>query len=277
MNRRNFLKNTALFTGLATLIGGHAVYAGARRLDRIGIQLYTLRSLMKENVQTTLGAVAGLGYKEVEFAGHFNHSPRDIQSFLDTEGLTAPSTHVELTDIRDRLEATIEDAATIGHDYIVLPWLQSHERETLDQFKGYAELFNKVGEKCRDAGMSFAYHNHMFEFDPIDGVEPYELLLAETNSDLVKMELDLFWTIKAGRDPIAYFKRFPGRFPLCHVKDMAANGDMVNVGHGTIDFGRIFSKSSLAGLKHYFVEHDQPVDAYISAAESAETLKNLTF
>lgn len=277
MHRRQFLRNTALFAGLTAFAGSSALHAEVHRLGRFGIQLYTLRSLMQNDVSGTLQLVAELGYKEVEFAGYFNHPALEIRGMLDTAGLSAPSTHVELADIRDRLDKTIETAATIGHDYIVMPWLQDHERQSLDQFKSYADLFNIAGEKCLAAGITFAYHNHMFEFDALDGIEPYELLLVETDPALVKMELDLFWTIKAGRDPIAYFKRFPGRFPLCHVKDLAANGDMVNVGRGTIDFGRIFAKSKLAGLKHYFVEHDQPADPHLSAYESAETLKKLTF
>ncbi len=277
INRRNFLRNTALLTGAVTIANGSALFAHSNRLDRIGIQLYTLRSLMKKSMPDTLSFVADLGYKEVEFAGYFDHKPTEVRKMLDGAGLTAPSVHVDLADVRDRLSETIAAADAMGHKFIVVPWLRSHERASLDQFKGYVDLFNKVGEECNKAGITFAYHNHTFEFDPLDGVEPYELFLAKTDPELVKMQLDLFWTIKAGRDPITYFKRFPGRFPLCHVKDMAANGDMVNVGKGTIDFGRIFAERKLAGLKHYFVEHDQPVDARISARESVETLKALSF
>ncbi|MEX0298658.1 MAG: sugar phosphate isomerase/epimerase family protein [Kordiimonas sp.] len=277
INRRNFLRSTAHIAGAAALVNGSTLFAKSNYLNRIGIQLYTLRSLMKESVPETLNLVSSLGYKEVEFAGYFDHKPTDVKKMLNQAGLTAPSVHVDLADVRDRLSETIATAEAIGHKFIVVPWLRSHERESLDQFKGYVELFNKVGEECKKAGITFAYHNHEFEFEPLDGVEPYELFLAETDPDLVKMQLDLFWTIKAGRDPITYFKRFPGRFPLCHVKDMAANGDMVNVGKGTIDFGRIFAKSQLAGLKHYFVEHDQPTDARTSAKESITTLKALTF
>ncbi|MBL4837571.1 MAG: sugar phosphate isomerase/epimerase [Kordiimonadaceae bacterium] len=277
MNRRNFLKNTALLAGMIAFPASSALYASDRKLERIGIQLYTLRTLMKENVQDTLKMVADLGYHEVEFAGYFGKSPVELRQILDGEGLAAPSMHVGLMHIQTRLDQLIEAAHIVGHKYIVMPWLQQQDRETLDQFKDYAELFNKAGEKCQKAGISLAYHNHAFEFDILDGEEPYEVLLARTDPKLVKMQMDLYWAVKAGKDPIAYFKRFPGRFPLCHVKDMAADGSIVNVGHGTINFAKIFAQSDLAGIQHYFVENDHPQDARQAAAQSIETLKTLSF
>ena len=277
MNRRNFLKNTALLAGMVALPAGAGLYASGQKLDRIGIQLYTLRSLMKENVSDTLKLVSGLGYKEVEFAGYYGIAPTELRKILDGEDLTAPSMHVGLVHIQNRLEQLIEAAHIVGHNYIVMPWLQPLARLSLDQYKGYADLFNKAGEKCQKAGITLAYHNHDFEFDVLDGEEPYEVLLARTDPKLVKMQMDLYWAVKAGKDPIAYFKRFPGRFPLCHVKDMAENGDIVNVGYGTIDFAKIFAQSDLAGIQHYFVENDRPKDARQAAAQSIETLKKLTF
>ena len=140
-----------------------------------------------------------------------------------------------------------------------------------------AELFNKVGEKCQEAGLQFGYHNHDFEFDSLDGQIPYDLLLQGTDPKLVQMELDIYWIKKAGKDPLAYFERYRGRFALCHVKDMTEAEEMVDVGEGEIDFAEIFSKSEEAGLKHYFVEHDHPEDPLKSIKTSFKYLKQLEF
>lgn len=250
--------------------------AEGRALARIGVQLYTVRSVLEDDFVGGVEQVAAIGYDEVEFAGYYDHSPADVKALLDRVGLTAPAVHVGIDILRDNLDATLEAAQVIGHQYIVCPWLAPNQR-ALDQYKEHAALFNTVGEACKAAGLQFAYHNHDFEFEETDGQRPYDLLLAETDAELVQMELDLFWITKAGHDPLAYFERQPGRFPLCHVKDMAADEMMVDVGKGTIDFGAIFAQSEQAGLAHYFVEHDNPDDPMQSLTNSYNHLKALRF
>jgi len=248
----------------------------ANMLERIGLQLYTVRGLMRDDVAGTLKQVADVGYKEVEFAGYFDHSPADIKGMLDELGLVSPAVHVGYDLLRDSLDGVLEAAKTIGHQYIVCPWLTPEQR-AMDAYRQHAVFFNEVGAACKAAGIQFTYHNHDFEFEEMDGVIPYDVLLEETDPERVQMELDLFWITKGGHDPLAYFARYPGRFPLCHVKDMTAAGDMVAVGEGTIDFAAIFKQSEQAGLIHYFVEHDNPGDAIQSIQTSYAHLKALHF
>jgi len=212
----------------------------------------------------------------VEFAGYFDNKPEDVRKLLERLKLQAPSVHVGIDLLRDKLDTVIQTSKVVGHKYIVCPWLAPADR-TLEKYKSHAALFNKVGEACQKAGIQFGYHNHDFEFEMTDGKIPYDMLLAETDSKLVKMELDLFWIKKGGQDPLAYFAKYPGRFALCHVKDMTADQKMVDVGQGKIDFAKIFAQAKQAGLKHYFVEHDQPENPLQSITVSCQYLKGLKF
>ena len=142
-----------------------------------------------------------------------------------------------------------------------------------------AEKFTKVGDACRQAGLQFAFHNHSYEFQRLAGQIPYDVLLAAADPQLVKMEMDLYWITNGDQDPLAYFQKYPGRFPLVHVKDMAPGPDrkMADVGKGKIDWKRIFAQSQLAGIEHYFVEHDEPPDPIASIQASYDYLKRLEF
>jgi len=251
--------------------------AAKRRLDKVGIQLYTVRDRMAVDVPGTLRSLAEIGYQEVEFAGYFDHSPAEIRALLDDLGLASPSAHTQLQPMRDTPTELIEMALSIGHEYIVLGWLQPEERTSLDDYRRHAELINGFAERCRGAGLKFAYHNHDFEFAPLDGMRPMDLLLAKTDPTLMRVELDLYWINKAGADPFAYFEKHPGRFPLCHVKDMAEDGAMADVGAGGIDFAALFAASELAGFRHYYVERDDPADSLASAANSFSAVSQLVF
>ncbi len=277
MTRRNFLKTSA-GAALGGLFAGRlqAEPSRMRALERIGLQLYSIRDLMKNDFAGTLEKVAKIGYKEVEFAGYFDQQPAEVKKLLNGLGLKAPASHVSIDALRDKLEAAIGTATTIGHRYLVCPWLSPAER-SLEKYKEHAALFNKVGEACKKAGVQFAYHNHDFEFEAQDGKLPYDLLLTETDPKLVQMELDLFWIRKGKQEAPAYFEKYPGRFPLCHVKDMAENEEMVEVGKGKIDFAKIFAQSKQAGLKHYFVEHDNPAEPLQSITASYRHLQKLKF
>lgn len=230
--------------------------AGVRPL---GLQLYTVRDLMAEDVAATLALVAEAGYGEVEFAGYFEHPPAEIRRMLDDAGLAAPSAHIPYEQFAAGVDAVIEEARAIGHQFVVVPWIDEQHR-TLDDWRKHAENFNRWGEACAAAGLRFAYHNHSFEFAKTDGQIPYDLLLAETDPEQVLMELDLCWARGGNADPVAYFERWPGRFPLCHIKDYRDGAD-VNVGDGDVDFARAFAHAGTAGLEHGFVERDNPTDA----------------
>jgi sugar phosphate isomerase/epimerase len=164
-----------------------------------------------------------------------------------------------------------------GHSYVLLAWLPPEDRSSLAQYRDLAALCNEVGKTCTSAGLQFAYHNHDFEFRTIDGQVPFDVLLNETDPDHVEFEIDLYWITKGGRDPLDYFQAHPGRFTLCHVKDMAEGGAMADVGSGQIDFAAIFARSEQAGLRYFFVEHDEPPDPLASIDSSFNYLKTLRF
>ncbi len=277
MDRREFVQTMA-GAGLAIACTGVRAVPRATKLDRIGLQLYTVRDQMKLDFESTIARVAQIGYQEVEFAGYYNRSPADLRAILDHNGLSAPSTHVSFEN--DAQWKTALDAAkAIGHEYIVMPWIPEERRKTLDDWKNFAQVFNRAGQMAHDAGIQFAYHNHDFEFPKLEGQVPYDVLLQNTDPKLVQLEIDLYWITKAGQDPLAYFARWPGRIPLVHVKDSAGPPEhkMVDVGQGKIDWKRIFAKRDQAGIKHAIVEHDQPPQPFEDIATSARYLKSLEF
>jgi len=253
---------------------------------------------MKRDFSGTIARVASVGYKEVEFAGYFHHPPPVIRAILDKNGLAAPSCHVGYNVVEKRWPETIEAAHTVGHTYIVCPWIDVKLRQSPDDWKRIAEFFNKAGEISKKAGIQFGYHNHTFEFVPdprLGGQLPYDFLLENTDANLVKMEMDLCWISVTGHDPVSYFSRFPGRFPLVHVKDVkqmpkAAPGKteefvdtdfekkvMTEPGSGVIDWKRIFEHADQAGIQHFFFEHDAPSDPFASIAGSYQYLSALRF
>jgi sugar phosphate isomerase/epimerase len=275
--------------GAACVVG---VRMEAKKIQRLGMQLYTVRTEMEKDVDATLAKVAALGYKEVEFAGYFKRTPAQVRDSLKKAGLTAPAAHVDYPSLaEDKLPAVLESAQVIGHRYLVNPWIDETLRKEPDIWKRVADTFNRAGAAAQKAGIQFAYHNHHFEFAPTDGKMPYELLLERCDPKLVKMELDLCWISAAGKDPLDYFSKYPGRFPLVHVKGLSKKPDagatapiqsvmpsLTDVGtNDVIDWKRIFAKSEQAGIRHYFVEHDVPKDPYESLKASYSYLTKLDF
>jgi sugar phosphate isomerase/epimerase len=267
----------------------------AASISRLGAQLYTVRSLLEKDFDGTLGKVAALGYTEVEFAGYFKHTPQQVRDSLKRHGLVAPSAHVPYQNLTgDAWARAIGDAGTIGHRYLVNAWVDESIRKEPDAWKRIADTYNRAAEISKKAGIQFAYHNHQFEFAPradAGGKLPYDILLESCDPALVKMELDLCWITAAGKDPLDYFRRYPGRFPMVHVKGLrkipAAGAaapidsilpDMTDVGSGdAIDWKRIFAGSGPAGIQHYFVEHDVPKQPLESLKASRDYLTRLQF
>ena len=277
MDRRTFLCTSGAALGALATMGtasmAHAAPAGVPR--RLGVQLYTLRDLFPHDVVGVLETLKRIGYDEVEFAGYHGRPPEALRAVLDGIGLTAPAAHVGLDLLRDDLDAQLGVAQTMGHRYLVVPWLDEHERASADGYRRIADELNALGEKTRRAGVQLAYHNHDFEFETFGGTPGYDVLLAETDPDLVTMEMDLFWTVHGGHDPVDYFARYPGRFPLVHAKGRAADGTMTEVGAGAMDWKRLFAHAGEAGIRHAFVEHDTPADALRSVRASYAYLSGL--
>jgi len=277
MERREFLSTAGAIT-LGVVLPPACRTAHGARLDKIGLQLYTVRDQMKADFEGTVARVAQIGYQEVEFAGYFNRAPADVKAILDRNGLTAPSVH-QGSIAPDDWKRSLEAANVIGHKYIVVPWIAQERRMTLDGYQRVAEDFNRAAAAARDAGVQFAYHNHDFEFQRMEGRLPFDVLLENTDPKLVQYQIDLYWITKGGQDPLTYFARWPGRIPLVHVKDSLGGPEhkMVDVGAGKIEWKRIFAKREQAGIKHFFVEHDQPPQPFEDIAASYNYLKNLEF
>jgi len=284
IDRREFVGTLAgAAVGLAWPVG--VTWKTAKRIERIGIQLYTVRGLMQKDFDATLAHVAEIGYREVEFAGYYGRTPAQVRDILKQLGLTAPATHIPLESLSKEPDATLDMARQVGHEYVVCPWIPEEQRHTLDDWRRIADQLNAAGAAAQKAGLQLAYHNHNFEFAPVDGQTPYDLLLKATDPTLVKLELDLFWITFAGADPLAYFAQYPGRFPLVHVKDMrtkptpdaTAEQVMADVGKGSIDWKGIFGHEAQAGIQHFFVEHDSPPEPLDDIRASFTYLKQLTF
>ena len=250
--------------------------AAASRLPRpaAGLQLYTVRKLLARDFEGTLAAVAAMGYRDVELAGLHDRSAVTVRAALERHGLAAPSAHVDVAAVRADWPRVIADAATLGHRWITIPWVQARGGSPA-QWQRLAEFLNVRGRDAAHAGMRIAYHNHDFELagDPL----PLELLLGETDPAVVDFELDVYWLVRAGGDPVRWLDRYPGRFRMLHLKDTAGAPDhrMMDVGAGTIDWAAVLAAGDRAGVVHRFVEHDNPVDALATARAALAHLAGL--
>ena len=247
----------------------------------IGIQLYTLRNQVKDDFTGTLQKIADIGYNAIEAAGYANgkfygYPPKEYKKFIEDIGLIPQSSHTMVN--IENIDKVIEDTLEAGMSYIVLPYLSEDKRKTIDEYKKTAEEFNKIGERCRSSGLQFAYHNHAFEFEKMDGIIPYDILLEQTDPEFVTMQLDLYWMVYGGYEPIDYFGKYPGRFGLWHVKDMdnTEKRESTEVGKGIIDFEKIFADKERAGMKYFYVEQESfKIPPFESIAISYNYLNNL--
>jgi sugar phosphate isomerase/epimerase len=278
MNRRSFMKRAG-GAAAAAMLPFPGTVPVRDRLDRIGLQLYTVRNQMTISVERTLAEVANVGYKEVEFAGYFKRPPRAIKQLLDDNGLKSPSAHIDLGALRGPWNRTLSDAAEIEHKWLVIASIDDSDRNSLDALKRTADLIHKAADDAKFYKIKLGYHNHDAEFKPVDGKPAYDHLLELTKPGELDFEMDLYWITRAGGKPLDYFKRWPGRFPLVHVKDAGPAPDfrMMDVGRGTIDWAEIFRHRKEAGIKYFFVEHDQPADPMASIKNSFDYLKKLEF
>lgn len=269
-SRRDFLSTIG---GLA--LSGVALAESPSR--PLGIQLYTVRDPLASDFEGTLAQLAKIGYKEVEFAGLHGHPAKAVRALLDRLGLKAPGGHYGLPDIQEKLDQTIGEARTLGFKYVIIPWLPEEFRSR-DGFAQIAELLNRAGEKLRAASLRLGYHNHDFEFAELkDRGIGYDVLLEKTDPGLVWFELDLFWIRKGGRDALDYFRRYPNRYRLVHIKDMASNGTMVDIGKGAIHWTELLGAAREAGVQHFLAEHDGASDSLRFAKTSFDYLSKLKF
>ena len=267
LSRRSFILNSSMAAAAALLVPSFACVASDKK--SVGLQLYSLRDELPKDVKGTIAKVAKAGFKEVETYGFsikdqfWGLTPAEFKKLLDDNGLTAPSGHYGLgsylTDGNtEELKAAIAAAKVLGSEYVTIPWLDESIRKSADDYKKIAAKINEAGKLAKEAGIRLAYHNHNFEFDKQGDTTGYEILLKGTDKNLVDFELDLYWVVRSGNDPIKLFKENPGRFTMWHVKDMDKANPALNaeVGTGSINFKPIFADAKLSGMKHFFIEHE---------------------
>ena len=285
MKRREFIKTAGLAAG--TLAFGSSLQAvplSKEKLPVIGIITgNTGGEWLKSNPKKALQKIADLGYKELEFGGTFGMSAGELKKFLKKIGLkpVLGSTSMAAMNDSKKLQEDILACKELGQKYIVCywPWTDDGQNKTLDDWKKVANNLNKGGAICKKEGLKLLYHNHDIEFRTTGGQMPFDTLMSNLDPSLVNIELDLYWITKGGQSPVDYIKKYSGRYPVFHVKDMdkTENRDFACVGDGRIDFPSIFKINHLAGVKHFIVEHDKPENPEQCITTSAKYLLNLRF
>lgn len=292
MKRRTFIQHTTMAaTGslfLSALTGCRPSNEKARK--PIGLQLYTLRDVIFKDLPGTLKKVADIGYTEVETFSYgdgkiFGQPFSDYVKLINDLGLKTVSGHY-LTgfnsktsgNLQNGWEQAVADAKAAGQEYMVIAYLVKEERQSIDQYKALCQNMNKAAEVCKNYGIKLGYHNHDFEFESLEGVIPYDVMLAELDPELVCMELDLYWITRANYSPSDYFKKYPGRFELWHVKDMNKEDRTKNadIGTGTINFVELFAQKEQSGMNHFFVEQETyPVSSMESVQKSFQYIAEI--
>lgn len=311
-NRRKFIEQSGALALGSLLLTRAEAFSGYRLSMPIGLQLYTLGDMMTTDPNGTLKKLAAIGYKEVESAAsqkgnYYGYKPKEFAAMVKDAGMHWRSAHVggvafradqimkmaktaedsvrikaiaerlkngpKMLNLKDDYQQLADDAAEGGLGYLVC---SSIPVNTLDEIKTAVEVFNKAGEACKKAGVQFAYHNHVTEFDQIEGHRPFDYILTNTDKELVKMELDLGWAVVAGQDPVTLFAQHPGRFPLWHVKDMdKVKKRPTEVGTGMVDFKPIFAHAGQSGTKYFFIEQDGAPQPLQNVTTSYNNLKKM--
>jgi len=279
-SRRTFIKQAGLAAAGAALLPYYACSPATAKA--VGIQLYTLRELLPKDVKGVIQKVAQAGYKEVETygytaeTGYWGLDAKAFKALLDENGLKAPSGHFGLdeyikTGDQEILKPLIAGAAALNMEYFTCPYLSEELRTSLEDYKKVAARLNEAAKLCKESGLQMAYHNHDFEFVKYGDTTGYDILLAETDKSMVQFEMDLYWVVRSGNDPVALFEKHPGRFVMWHVKDMDKANNTINteVGNGKIDFKSIYKHAAQAGLKHLIVEQENfAIDPFESIKKS---------
>lgn len=246
----------------------------------LALQLYTVRAETAKDMLGTLARVAGMGYQAVEFAGDGGVPVAELRAALDGHGLRTVGCHVKLTDWEERQDEALAEVAALGGRYALIPWVPEERRSGLEAAQRLAADLNRWGAAAQAAGLGFGYHHHNFEFVPLPGAGGgralFDVIVEETDPALVKLELDVYWAVHAGQDPIALLRRLGERAPLLHLKDMAAGPDKADrpVGEGTIDWPAVLAAAPHA--EALIVEQDNPADPLADSERALRNLERLT-
>ena len=295
LSRRFVLGAGAAAVGISACASGPLMNIGSRQLKTLGLQTYSLREIFEPDPVGTLAMLKELGYDYVELNGRnfADRSPEDLRKMVVDAGLTCPGTHYDVTGIKDDFATAVSDAKALGLDYMVVPWI-GEDLRTVEGYTMLAEMFNERGRQAREEGFRLAYHNHQFEFDDLGGGQTgMDILLNQTDPDVFEFQLDLFWARLAEQDIPALMRDHPGRFKMCHIKDM--KGDpaqyrasldyegivkalMVNVGEGDIPFEDYFALNNVSGMEYFVIEHDNPPKPYrASMKQSIDDVRAMRF
>ncbi len=244
--------------------------------ERIGVQLYTVRTLLGRDFDGTLDALAAIGFAEVETHDYFGRSPAAVRAALDASGLRAAAAHVTIEALDSSLPALLEQAGVVGHRWLVVPYIGGPFRSA-DGYARAGEILSRAAEQAAAAGVRVAYHNHDFEFADVDGRTGMDRLLAATSAQ-VAVELDVYWIVRAGGDPFTFLREHAERVRLLHLKDSGGppSHEMHDVGAGTIDWRALLTAAKSVGVAHVFVEHDRPGDPLASVRASYAHLRRVT-
>jgi len=298
VSRRTFLKTASASAACAALWNVPHLMADPLGLP-LGLQLYSVRDSLPKDYEGTLRQLGAIGYREVEAAGFFDHTPSQVKQAIDHAGLRCVSAHYAMKDLQPKLDEIIQFEKELGLKYIVCaspmlkdpsrmkdaPSRAAREAMTLDDWRWNAERFNHIGERINSAGMRFAYHNHMTEFRTENGVLFYDELLRLTDPTKVTMELDCGWMVLGGKQPADYLTRYPSRYSMLHVKDFKLTGftpgsappPSTELGRGNIDYRPIFEAAKKANIEHAFVEQEEfdmpPMEALKVDADYMHALK----
>jgi sugar phosphate isomerase/epimerase len=257
LNRRRFIQ-----LGIGTIAAAHVAHAYPLGLP-LGVQLYSVRTMLPKDYLGTLKQIAALGYTEVEAAGFYDHPVDEVKSAMQTAGLHCVSSHYPLGQLKPNVDSILDFAKTLGVGYIVCSSPMHQQAGTkgelsLDDWRWNADQFNQIAVKVKAAGMKFAYHNHVAEFTPIDGALPWEELVKHTDPAYVSFEMDCGWVEVAGQDPVVYLTKYPTRIVMLHVKDFKdKKPPSVPLGTGAIDYTPIFKAAKRARIQHCFVEQEE--------------------
>ncbi|MCO6461363.1 MAG: sugar phosphate isomerase/epimerase [Saprospiraceae bacterium] len=287
--RRKFIKDIGLIAGGMALLPSSDIFDTvvnfSKKRTKFGLQLYTLRDDLPKDVKGVLRKVAQAGYKQIEsYEGPqgmwWGMGHRGFSQYVEDLGMKVISSHC---DIFKNFEQKADEAAEIGLKYLICPWLG--KQSNMDKYKEAAANFNKKGEICRNKGIGFGYHNHAYSFEAVDGIFPQDIMMGETDPELVSFEMDMFWVHAAGQDIGQWLRKYEGRFKLCHIKDFSKypvsdnSSNSVNLGKGVIDWKNVLHEASERGMEYYIVEQEAyPNTTPIQAIrDNAAYMKNLRF
>jgi len=318
MKRRSFVKNASAAAAALTLFPGLASGCNTKSLNTIGVQLFSLPKLLEKDFNAGIKVIAEMGYKEIEMfgpfpfsvdtvrerwdsitpalgfsgSGYFGHTIQEVKTILEEHAVKVTSIHSDMETMQARMDEIGKAGDQLGFEYIGLPAIPEEKRNTLDDYKRVAEELNEIGEKAKKVGLKFAYHNHGYGLKEIDGQIPLDIIFDQTDPNLVFFELDIYWTVAGGGDPIHYLRSYPGRYHLMHIKDMTKkvrfSGDggspsqwmelfpyMTTVGNGVLDIASIISLGQKKGVQHFYVEQDMADNPEVALQKSFDYLKTI--